>query len=88
MKENIVYVGRKPVMNYCNAVLQVISEHDTVKLVARGRAITNEVNVAEVTRNRFLRDLKVESVEIGTEELKSGTEEAKKVSSIAITLRK
>lgn len=88
MKENIVYVGRKPVMSYCTAVLQVLSASDSVKLVARGNAISVAVDVAEVTRNRFLTDLKVDSVEIGTEELKSDTGETRNVSNIVITLKK
>lgn len=88
LKENIVYVGSKPVMNYCTAVLQVMSQYDSVKLMARGNAISVAVDVAEVTRNRFLTDLKVEDIEIGTEELESDTGETRNVSNIAITLRK
>jgi DNA-binding protein len=88
MKENIVYVGSKPVMNYCTAVLQVMSEYDSVKLMARGNAISVAVDVAEVTRNRFLTDLKVDNIEIGTEELESDTGETRNVSNIAITLTK
>ena len=88
MRENIVYIGSKPVMNYCTAVLQVMSEYDTVKLMARGNAISVAVDVAEVTRNRFLTDLKVDSIEIGTEELESDTGNIRNVSNIAITLRK
>lgn len=88
MRENIVYIGSKPVMNYCTAVLQVMSEYDTVKLMARGNAISVAVDVAEVTRNRFLTDLKVDSIEIGTEELESETGNIRNVSNIAITLRK
>jgi DNA-binding protein len=75
-------------MNYCTAVLQVMSEYDTVKLMARGNAISVAVDVAEVTRNRFLTDLKVDSIEIGTEELESETGNIRNVSNIAITLKK
>lgn len=88
MKENIIYVGSKPVMNYCTAVLQVMSEYDSVKLMARGNAISVAVDVAEVVRNRFLTDLRVDSIDIGTEELESEAGQTRNVSNIAITLSK
>lgn len=86
MEENTVYIGKKPVMVYCTAVLRVLSGHGSVKLVARGRAISHAVYVAEITRNQLLTDLSVDSVEIGTEELKTDKGEVRNVSSIAITL--
>jgi DNA-binding protein len=88
MNDNIVYIGRKPVMSYCNAVLQVMANNDSVKLVARGRAISHAVDVAEITRNRFLTDLTVDSIDIGTEELESEHGEKRNVSNITITLKK
>jgi DNA-binding protein Alba len=38
---------------------------------ARGRVISTAVDVSEVTKNRFIEGLKVDKVEIGTEELES-----------------
>jgi len=40
-----------------------------ITLKARGRAITTAVDVAEITSNRFMKDLAVTSVGIGTEEM-------------------
>ena len=88
MSNNIVYVGSKPAMSYCTAVLQVMAENDSVKLMARGRAISHAVDVAEITRNRFLTDLVVDSIEIGTEALESERGEPRNVSNITITLKK
>lgn len=88
MNSNIVYIGSKPVMNYCTAVLQVMSNSDSVKLMARGRAISHAVDVAEIIRNRFLTDLVVDSIDIGTEELESERGEPRNVSNITITLKK
>ncbi|RLI08476.1 RNA-binding protein, partial [Candidatus Bathyarchaeota archaeon] len=59
-----------------------------VALKARGRAISTAVDVAEVTRSRFMRDLAVERVEIGTEELESAEGGTRNVSTITITLKK
>ena len=68
---NTVYIGSKPVMNYVLAVITNFNSSDAkeVTLKARGRAITTAVDVAEVTRSRFMKDLKVSAITIGTEEL-------------------
>jgi DNA-binding protein Alba len=44
--------------------------------------------VAEVTKNRFMNNLIVESVEIGTEELESSEGGMRNVSTITIVLKK
>ena len=87
--KNVVYIGSKPIMNYCLAVLSSLQNNeDTVKLKARGRAISSAVDVAEVTRNRFLNNLIVENVEIGTEELEGHEGQKRNVSTITIVLKK
>ena len=87
--ENVVYIGSKPVMNYCLAVLTALKdEESTVTLKARGRAISTAVDVAEVTKNRFMENLTVESIEIGTEELESLEGRMRNVSTITIVLKK
>jgi DNA-binding protein len=76
MERNVVFIGTKPVMNYVLAVItQMNMGGGEVTLKARGKAISTAVDVAEITRNRFLKSLKVKSISIGTEELQaeSGT---------------
>jgi DNA-binding protein len=86
--ENVVYIGSKPLMNYCLAVLTSLKDEGSrVALKARGRAISTAVDVAEVTKNRFIENLIIEKVEIGTEELESEGR-MRNVSSITIILRK
>jgi len=87
--ENIVYIGSKPLMNYCIAIVSLLQEKEgTVAVKARGRAISTAVDVVEVTRSRFLKDLTVEDIEIGTEELESTDGRIRNVSSITIVLKK
>ena len=87
--ENVVYIGSKPVMNYCLAVLTSLKdEGNRVTLKARGRAISTAVDAAEVTRNRFMKNLTVENIEIGTEELESPEGRMRNVSTITIVLKK
>ena len=59
-------------MDYCLTVLSSLqNDGDTVTLKARGRAISTAVDVVKVTRNRFMDGLKVEDIQIGSEELES-----------------
>ena len=85
---NVIYVGSKPPMNYVLAVMTALSsDSEEVVLKARGRAITTAVDVEEITRRRFVKELGVKQITIGTEELplreRDGT---RAVSSIEITL--
>jgi len=86
-KDTVVYVGSKPIMNYCMAVIESLRHSDSVALKARGRAISRAVDVAEVTRNRYLNGVKVESIDIMTEELDSHDGDTRNVSAITILLR-
>lgn len=66
---NTIFIGRKPPMNYVLAVITCFNTPDTkeVTLKARGQAITTAVDVAEITRCRFMKDLKVSKINIGTD---------------------
>ena len=86
--ENAVFIGTKPVMNYVLAVITQFNEGaGAVTLKARGKAISRAVDVAEITRNRFLQGLTVQNISIGTEEVK-GESGTVNVSTIEITLGK
>ena len=89
-KSAIVFVGSKTPMDYVLAVMTRLSAGNAKEVVvkARGQAITTAVDVAEITRNRFLKDLKVSRIAIGTEEMPSreGENRTRMVSTIEITL--
>jgi DNA-binding protein len=71
-RSNTVFIGRKPVLNYVLACLTLLkSGEEEVLIKARGRSISTAVDVVEVTKNRFLNDLKVVDIIIGTEKLTS-----------------
>jgi DNA-binding protein len=68
----VIYVGKKPLMSYVlAAVMQLNSDRSQTVIKARGRAISKAVDVAEVVRNRFVKDAKVDKINIGTEVLKN-----------------
>jgi len=88
MSEQIIYIGRKPILNYVTAILTCFHrDPEKVIVKARGRSISTAVDAVEVTRNRFLPDLKPE-VSIGTEEIQSEDGGTKNVSTMEITLSK
>jgi DNA-binding protein len=91
-KSGIVFIGSKPPMDYVLAVITRLSASNAKEVVlkARGQAITTAVDVAEITRNRFLRNLKVGKIAIGTEEMppREGENRARMVSTMEITLTK
>jgi DNA-binding protein len=91
-KSGIVFIGSKTPMEYVLAVITRLSAGNAneVILKARGQAITTAVDVAEITRSRFLKDLKVSRIAIGTEEMpaREGENRTRMVSTIEITLTK
>ena len=90
-ENNSVLIGRKPVMNYVLACISLFhGGANEISVKARGRAITRAVDVVEVTRRRFMLDLKVKKVGIGTDQLASFEEggTSSNVSTIKITLAK
>lgn len=85
---NVVFIGIKPVMNYVLAVITQFNEgNGEVVLKARGRAISRAVDVAEITRHRFLKELVVKDIKIGTEEV-TGERGPSNVSIVEISLGK
>ncbi len=88
-QDNIIYIGSKPIMNYVLACLTLLHGGSSeVQMKARGRAISTAVDVAEVLRNRFMPDMAVKKVEIGTESVTSQDGNKRNVSTISIKLAK
>jgi len=89
-KSGIVYIGSKPAMSYVLAIVTSLSASNAkeITLKARGRAITTAVDAAEITRSRFLKDLKISRIGIGTEEMpaREGENRSRMVSTLEITL--
>jgi DNA-binding protein len=85
-----VYVGNKPPMAYVMALITAFRDTgtDIVVLKARGRAISRTVDVVEIARNRYLNDVSVEKIEIGSEQMPTDDGRTRGVSTIAITLRR
>lgn len=87
--ENIVYIGKKPTMNYVLAVVtQFNNGTQEVTIKARGNAISRAVDVKEIIQNRFLPNVKERAIKTSSEELTNEDGTKSKVSAIQIILTK
>ncbi len=88
-RRDFVIVGDKPVMNYVVACLTLFNSGSSrVRVRARGRHISKAVDVVEMIRRVFMRDLRVEKIEIGTDNLTRSDGGKASVSTIEIRILK
>ena len=88
---NSVLIGRKPVMNYVLACITFFhGGAKEVSIKARGKAISRAIDVVEVVRRRFLPDVKVARIGIGTDRISPQDQrrELTNVSTIEIVLER
>ncbi len=87
--ENVVFVGRKPSMAYVLGVITQFSEgKPEVHIKARGKAISRAVDVAEIVRRKFVNDVSIKNIDIGTEARELEDKSKINVSTINIILGK
>lgn len=90
-KDNQVFVGTKPFMNYVTSLVMQFTTKgaDEVFLKARGKFISKAVDIVEVTTKRFLKDqIIVKDIKIDSEDFKNKEGRDVRVSTIEITLAK
>jgi len=88
-EDNTIFVGRKPSMAYVLGVITQFNEgRKEVHIKARGKAISRAVDVAEIVRRRFVNDVSIKNIDIGTEERELEDKTKINVSAIDITLGK
>jgi DNA-binding protein len=84
--DNVVLIGKKDIMSYVLAVVtQFNNGEDTIIVKARGKAISRAVDVVEIAKRRFVQNVSVKNIIIGTDEVQ-GEEGPIKVSSMEITI--
>jgi DNA-binding protein len=84
-----VIVGLKPIMNYVVACMTLFNAGaPSIRVRARGRNISKAVDVVEMLRRVFLRDVEVEKIDLGTETHTAHTGKEASVSTIEIRLKK
>ena len=88
--DNVVLIGKKPVMNYVTACITFFNRGEKKVIVkARGRAICRAVDTVELLRRAFVKDLEIETIDINTEELdRAETGQKSNISTIEIIVSK
>ena len=86
---NHIYVGnKKPVMSYAMSALIQLTQSQEIVVKARGLAISNAVDVAEIVTKRLGNNtFEVRNIRIDTEKLGEG-EDIRNVSTIEIVVAK
>jgi DNA-binding protein len=89
-KDNVIFVGGKPFMNYVTGVVMQFTTNNAreVTIKSRGKFISKAVDIAEVSRKRFLKDKNLEVKEMKIDSEKFVNKEGKEVnvSTLDITL--
>jgi len=79
--ENVVFVGKRPKMNYVMACMMSLDNRDECTVKARGRSISRAVDVCEIVKGRFIKGVTYGDIKIETEQ-----RDGKGVSSMEIVL--
>jgi archaea-specific DNA-binding protein len=91
-RSGVAFAGKKMPVDCVLAIITGLSasKANEITLKARGQSINQAVDVAEITRNRFLKNPKFASIKIGTEVMAPRQDEtkARMVSTIEIVLTK
>jgi len=90
-QSQIIYIGKKDTISYVLVAVTILNKSDMCSIQARGRQISKAVDIAEITRRKFLQDMiEVDDVIIGSEEIHSDDEgiPPKTVSTIDIILKR
>ncbi|MHA1217743.1 MAG: hypothetical protein ACTSSN_11335 [Candidatus Heimdallarchaeaceae archaeon] len=90
-QSQIIYIGKKDTISYVLVAVTILNKSDMCSIQARGRQISKAVDIAEITRRKFLQDMiEVDEVIIGSEEIHSDEEgiPPKTVSTVEIILKR
>ncbi len=83
---NMVRIGKKPIMNYVVACMTLLNTGVADVMVrGRGQSITKAVEVVDMLRRAFMKNIRIHSVDIGTEEVKRELRAAMDASSRMLT---
>ena len=70
-QDNLIRIGKKPLMNYVVACMTLFNSGVNQIIVrARGSAITKAVDVVEMLRRSFIKNIVIESIKIGSDDFR------------------
>jgi len=88
-ERDVIFVGTKPIMTYVTATLTQLANNPTVTIKARGKRITQAVDVSQMIVKRMdTVGYKINDVRIASDSLKSQDGKQRNVSTIEIDITK
>lgn len=91
-KDNIIFVGIKPFMNYVTGVVMQFQNKGQTEVIvsARGKFTSKAIDIVEVARRTFLKEenIQIKDIKISSEQFENKEGKRIFVSSIEITLVK
>jgi len=85
-EDNVIFIGKKPFMNYVNAVQVQLGKGTKIVIKARGKFTSRAIDVSEHCKRKFT--LKAIEVLLDSESKQDKEKKDIKVSTIEITLEK
>lgn len=84
---NVILIGKKPLMTYVTATLVQLASEPTVIVKARGKSIVRAVDVAQIIAKRMdSMGYKIGPVKIGTQTILSDDGKERNVSTIEVQI--
>jgi DNA-binding protein len=88
-ERNIIFIGTKPIMTYVSATLTQLSTRPTITIKARGKRITQAVDVSQMIIKRMdTVGYVISDVRISSDSLTSQDGKQRNVSNMEIDLKK
>ncbi|MBT7473983.1 MAG: DNA-binding protein [Nitrosopumilus sp.] len=88
-ERNVIFIGTKPIMDYVSATLTQLSTRPTITIKARGKRITQAVDVSQmITKRMDAVGFVISDVRISSELLTSQDGKERKVSNMEIDISK
>ena len=70
-EQNLVRVGRKPIINYVTACVTLFnSGNEEVMVRARGRTIEKAIDIVQMLKRGFLKNVMIQRIDVGSENVK------------------
>lgn len=73
--EDMIYIGKKPLVSYILAITTQASKKEKIKIKARGKLTSKAIDISQIALNNHLKDWDISNIKIGTEELQTDKEE-------------
>ena len=87
---NIILIGNNPRMDYVLAIMTLLHSDRTKQIIikSKGRKVSKAVDVAEIIKRRYEKNLKIKDISIGTDKILSQEGKPKFISTMEIVLTK